>query len=224
MEIQQSVSTALIRGLRITVRGKASHFSQYSEGVDAMYAAACLVKEVFRINETCPTEFPFVLGFGYMQSGSSGNIVAERAELKGSLRAFSTKDGQIVYQELLDAASRIESETGAEIRIETTKEIPPIVNDREMVQRGCEVGTSIFGERFQLGTKPFLVGDNAAYYLQHVPGMRVVFLAGKPGEQVYPIHNGRFDLDEKVLEDVLSFLVRYLTRAEKSSLERYVIQ
>lgn len=216
MEIQQSVSTAQIRGLRVAVRGSATHFSQYREGTDAMYAAARLVTEARRINETCRTQYPFILGFGSMQAGSSGNIVAEHAELKGSLRAFSIEDGQAVYQELLDAALKIEQETGAVIQIESTKEIPPIVNDREMVQKGCRIGRSIFGEQFQLGTEPFLVGDNAAYYLQQVPGMRVVFLAGKPGETAYPIHSGKFDLDESVMADALTFFVRYLTDAAAS--------
>ena len=40
--------------------------------------------------------------------------------------------------------------------------------------------------------------------------MRVVFLAGKPGEQAYPVHNSRFDLDEKVLSDAVAFFLEYL--------------
>ena len=79
-----------------------------------------------------------------------------------------------------------------------------------MVRKGMAAGRAVFAERFMLGTEPFLVGDNAAYYLQQVPGMRVVFLAGKPGEQAYPVHNSRFDLDEKVLSDAVAFFLEYL--------------
>ena len=209
MEIQQSVSTALIRGLHITVCGSASHFGQYREGIDAMYAAARLVTETHRINETCRTRQPFILGLGFMRAGCSGNIVADHAEMKGSLRAFSHEDSQTVYQQLLDAAAEIEQDTGAAIQIEVTREIPPIVNDGKMVEKGCKIGTTIFGGCFQLGTKPFLVGDNAAYYLQHVPGMRVVFLAGKQDAQAYPVHNSKFDIDERVMEDALAFFEHY---------------
>ena len=54
-----------------------------------------------------------------------------------------------------------------------------------------------------------MVGDNAAYYLQHVPGMRVVFLAGKQDAQAYPVHNSKFDIDERVMEDALAFFEHY---------------
>ena len=212
MEIQQSISTAMICGLRVTVQGSASHFSQYQKGIDAIYAAACLVTDARRLNEDCETQYPFILGFGTVQAGSSGNIVADRAELKGSLRTFSTEDSQRVYQKLLNVAAALEYETKAKIQIDVINEIPPIINDRVMVQKGCIIGRSIFGERFHLGTEPFLVGDNAACYLQKVPGMRVVFLAGKQGECAFPIHNGKFDFDEEVMADALDFLRRYLRR------------
>ena len=210
MEIQKSVSTAGIRGLQVTVLGSPSHFSQYDEGVDAMYAAACFVTQVRRINEECATRYPFILGFGSLHAGTGGNIVAGKAELKGSLRTFCQEDFELVFGELHRRAAEIENQTGAQIRIAVTKEIPPIVNDAGMVRKGMAAGRAVFAERFMLGTEPFLVGDNAAYYLQQVPGMRVVFLAGKPGEQAYPVHNSRFDLDEKVLSDAVAFFLEYL--------------
>ena len=90
------------------------------------------------------------------------------------------EDFELVFGELHRRAAEIENQTGAQIRIAVTKEIPPIVNDAGMVRKGMAAGRAVFAERFMLGTEPFLVGDNAAYYLQQVPGMRVVFLAGKP--------------------------------------------
>lgn len=68
---------------------------------------------------------------------------------------------------------------------------------------------SIFGDWFLFGIKSFLEGDNAAYYLQYVPGVRVVFLACKEDELAFTVHNGRFDLDMRLMVDARGFLLRY---------------
>ena len=68
----------------------------------------------------------------------------------------------------------------------------------------------MFEDKFYLGEKPFLVGDNAAYYMEEVPGMRVVFLAGREGEEPYPVHHSKFDIDERVMMDAVKFLYSYL--------------
>lgn len=210
MEIQRSISTAAIGGLHIRIRGKASHFSQYDEGIDAMYGAARLVTAVREINDNFQTQYPFVLGLGWMQAGRSGNIVPGEAELKGSLRTFTEEDFKSVYQELQRQIELIQCETGVTILPEVTKRIPPIINDQELVRRGRMIGQAIFGDKFYLGENPFLVGDNAAYYMEQVPGMRAVFLAGKPGEAVWPVHNPKFDIEESVMLDAVQFLAEFL--------------
>lgn len=210
MEIQQSVSTARTAGLELRIRGRSTHFSQYDDGVDAMYAAARLVAAAHDLHGSLPTAHPFRLGLGILKAGVKGNIVAERAFLKGSLRAFTNGDFSLVFDAFSACLAEIERDTGAEIELLLTRNIPPICNDPALVARGSKAGRLVFGERFQLGTKPFLVGDNAAYYLEQVPGMRVVFLAGKGGEPAFPVHHPRFDIDEGVMTDALEFFLAFL--------------
>lgn len=209
MEIQKSISTAAVGGLQICVKGKASHWSQRSEGIDALYAAARVVEAIHTINETFQTQYPFVLGFGMMNAGTGGNIMAEEAQMRGSLRAFTEEDFDAVYGELQKRIAEISEETGAKISLETIRKIPPIINDGALVEKGAKIGRKLFGDRFSLGEKPFLVGDNAAFYMQQVSGMRSVFIAGKEGETAYPVHNPKFDIDEEVMVDALHFLYRF---------------
>ena len=210
MEIQRSISTAKIGRLRIRIQGKASHWSQRTDGIDAMYAAARLVVAIQDINASFATQRPFVLGFGLLHAGKSGNILAEEAELCGSLRTFTDPDFESVLQELNGRIRQIEQETGAVVSLELTKVTPPIVNAPALVERGKAIGAALFGESFFLGDKPFLVGDNAAYYMEQVPGMRIVFLAEKEGEAAYPVHNPKFDIDEGILLDALKFLESFI--------------
>lgn len=209
MEIQKSISTAAVGGLQICVKGKASHWSQRAEGIDALYAASRVVTAIHTINETFQTQYPFVLGFGMMNAGTGGNIMAEEAQMRGSLRAFTEADFDAVYEELQKRISEISEETGAKISLEIIRKISPIINDGALAEKGAKIGKELFGDRFSLGEKPFLVGDNAAFYMQQVPGLRSVFLAGKEGGEVYPVHNPKFDIDEEVMVDALHFLYRF---------------
>lgn len=209
MEIQKSISTAAVGGLRICVGGKSSHWSQRAEGIDALYAASRAVVAIHTINETFQTQHPFVLGFGMMNAGTGGNIMAQTAELRGSLRAFTEEDFGAVYAMLEKKLSEISGETGAEISLETVRKIPPIINDGALAEKGARIGEELFGDRFSLGEKPFLVGDNAAFYMQQIPGLRTVFIAGKEGTTAYPVHNPKFDIDENVMVDALHFLYRF---------------
>lgn len=209
MEIQKSISTAAVGGLRICVKGKASHWSQRLEGIDALYAASRVVTAIHTINETFQTQYPFVLGFGMMNAGTGGNIMAEEAQMRGSLRAFTEEDFEAVRFELQKKLAEIADETGAKVSLEMVRKIPPIINAGALVEKGTKIGKELFGDRFSLGEKPFLVGDNAAFYMQQVPGLRSVFLAGKEGGEVYPVHNPKFDIDEEVMVDALHFLYRF---------------
>lgn len=210
MEIQKSITTAAIGGLHITAKGKASHFSQYADGVDAMYGAARLVTEVRRINDCFPSTYPFILGLGCMKAGTGRNSVCEYAEMDGSLRTFSNEDFDRVFGELKRQARKLEEETGVSFQVEITRKLPPIINDPALVEKGTRIGKELFGDAFQLGEKPFLVGDNAAYYMEEVPGMRTVFLAGQPGEAYWPVHNPRFDIEESVMLKALQFLYAFV--------------
>lgn len=210
MEIQKNVTTAAIDGMTLHVHGSSGHWYQKDQGCDALYAAARLAVEIHNINEKLETEHPFVLGFGQMRAGKAGNIIAGEAVMSGSLRTFTMEDREKVLGELQSRIRSIEAETGARIGIEYGKSLPPFQNDPELVKKGAQIGARIMGDRFWIGEHPFLVGDNAAFYARQVPGMRTVFLAGKPGEISYPIHNSRFDMDESVMLDALEFLYNFV--------------
>ncbi|MDO5541540.1 MAG: M20 family metallopeptidase [Eubacteriales bacterium] len=208
MEIQKSITTAGVCGITFRIKGKSTHWFEPENGRDAMYGAAKLIEEIHDINAGFPAEYPFVLGFGLMKAGAAGNIMAEEAMINGSLRTFTKKDADAVLEELKKRMKRIEQETDLRITMDMGRSIPAFHNHAQLVKRGAEVGRDLMGERFMLGEKPFLVGDNAAFYAEKIPGMRTVFLAGKPGEKCCPVHNPGFDIDETVMMDALRFFYR----------------
>lgn len=214
MEIQRSISTAAVGGVTIGIHGKSCHFSERQKGVDAVLAAGEVLNRIGKVQDTFDCGMPFVLGFGMIQGGKKANIMADEVVLQGSIRTFSDDSFQNLYHCLERELKEAERQTGAQIEMILNRTIPAFVNDGRLVKLGMEAGRQIYGKSAVLGEKPFLVGDNAALYLRHVPGIRIVFFAGKENEEHFPIHHGRFDMEEKAMEKAVLMLAEFLKKIQ----------
>ena len=131
--------------------------------------------------------------------------------MEGTLRASKPKDYHKLYDIIFDIASRIEEKYNVKIDMDITKEpIPPIINDKYLVDTALKCGSKIWNKNCRLVDKHFLSGDSAAYYFNYAKGVFIVFTAEIEGEINYPIHNGRFNMDEscyyKVVETIYSLI------------------
>lgn len=210
MEIQKDVSTAAVGGVTVRIRGKSCHFSERQKGVDAILAAGEVLRRIAYIQNTFDCGMPFVLGFGLLQGGKKANIMADEVTLQGSIRTFTDESFQKLYRRLQKELREAQEQTGAEIAIELNRTLPAFRNDKKLVELGMNAGKKVFGETAVLGEKPFLVGDNASLYLAHVPGLRMVFFAGKEGEEHFPIHHSKFDIEENAMKKTIFVLIELL--------------
>jgi len=200
MEIQKSVSTAELSSLLINIKGKSAHWAEKDKGIDAIYASAKVVSEIHKINDTYKSKMPIVAGIGTINGGVKNNIIADNVKLNGTLRTFLDEDKKEIIKSLNKSFITIENELGVSIEFNVTSRIPPIYNNKELVNLGLIVGEKIFGKKSTfISCNPFLAGDNAAFYFQKVPGLRVVFFAKNEGEINYPLHNSRFNFNEEII-------------------------
>lgn len=198
MEIQRNISTAMIGKIKITIKGKSSHWGERKNGIDAISISAKVISAIERINDGYPSKMPFVIGIGIIHGGVRNNIMADSVEMAGTLRAFQSNEFQTIYNCLKSKIEQVASETHATITVSLLSQIPAICNSPDLVEIGMDAGKKIFGEQCILGNRPYLAGDNAAYYFQLVKGLRIVFFAKKYGQDIYPLHNSKFDFDEGV--------------------------
>ena len=102
------------------------------------------------------------------------------------------------------------SEIALEFQLEemdiTKEPIPPIINDKYLVDTTLECGSKIWNKNCRLVDKHFLSGDSAAYYFNYAKGVFIVFTAEIEKETNYPIHNGKFNMDESRYYDVVKTL------------------
>ena len=210
MEIQKGVSTATLGRVSIEIIGKSSHWGEPEKGINAISVAAKVIDAIDKINEDLKEKIQFVLGMGIINGGVKNNIMAENVKLEGTIRTFCEENLEYVLTYLQDRMKEIEEETKATL----TSHLPALINNPDLVKMGSKVGKEVFGDKFVLGEKPFLAGDNAAYYFRLVPGVRMVFFAEKENEENYPLHNGKFDFNEDIFPYAVCALYNVISTIE----------
>lgn len=214
MEIQKGVSTATLGRVSIEIIGKSSHWGEPEKGINAISVAAKVIDAIDKINEDLKEKIQFVLGMGIINGGVKNNIMAENVKLEGTIRTFCEENLEYVLTYLQDRMKEIEEETKATIKATLTSHLPALINNPDLVKMGSKVGKEVFGDKFVLGEKPFLAGDNAAYYFRLVPGVRMVFFAEKENEENYPLHNGKFDFNEDIFPYAVCALYNVISTIE----------
>ena len=149
-------------------------------------------------------------GMGIINGGIKNNIMADKVSLEGTLRAFNEDDFLFLLNNLKKRMNELEKQTGAKIKVNLKSMLPNVINDPYLVEVGSKIGKEIFNDKYVLGTNPYLAGDNAAYYFQLVPGVRIVFFAEKENEINYPLHNSRFDFNEDIFYHAIKTLFKII--------------
>ena len=204
MEIQKDISTATIGRVSINILGKSSHWGDAKEGIDAISISGKVLNIIDKMNNSLKDKGPFILGIGMINGGVKNNIMADSVRLEGTLRAVGDDKFNYLLDYLKEKMKILSEESGATIEVNLESKLPSVVNDYNLVQTGRKIGEDIFKERFVLGEKVYLAGDNAAYYFQKTPGIRMVFFAKKENEINYPLHNSKFDFNEDIFYYALS--------------------
>lgn len=204
MEIQKDISTATIGRVFINILGKSSHWGDAKEGIDAISISGKVLNIIDKMNNSLKDKGPFILGIGMINGGVKNNIMADSVRLEGTLRAVGDDKFNYLLDYLEEKMKILSEESGAKIEVNLESKLPSVVNDYNLVQIGRKIGEDIFKERFVLGEKVYLAGDNAAYYFQKTPGIRMVFFAKKENEINYPLHNSKFDFNEDIFYYALS--------------------
>ena len=146
LEVNESIATAAIGKLDITLVGVSSHWANQTKAKNALLAASEFMVEIDKINKTFESPYPFCVGIGTLNGGSSTNIVPDYAEMHGNIRSCTMEDFYKLSDLVETVGKKISEKTGVEISVEISKDpITPIVNDKFMVQKAAEVGLVLGG-------------------------------------------------------------------------------
>lgn len=173
----------------IVIKGKSAHIAQGLQGKDALKAAVAFLQEAERFKAVF-SKHPYLLEFGYMQSGSARNVISDHSEIKGTLRTWDGPLFQQLFNRLKTIAERVEIRYGCTCQIHRSIGYPPLINDLSLYER-CR---QVIDDLYELPDANML-SEDFAYYGSVVPS--VFFYLGIG--QSAPLHSDTFDFDDEVL-------------------------
>ena len=188
--------------IRLVIHGKACHAAYPAGGVDAIVLASQVVSALQTVvSRNVDARQSAVLSFGMIHGGTQGNIVADRVELKGTVRTLDPEIRTLVLGRLRETAEGVATALGGHAELEVEPGYDALINDDAIVDLVRANAVDLVGEDNVFDRKQANMGvEDFAYYLHHAPG--AFFSLGVRNEArgiVHGEHTARFDVDEECL-------------------------
>ena len=199
--VRDGVVTAQSDRFMIRIRGRGGHGARPHEAVDAVVISGFLITALQTLvsRETNPFH-PTVVTIGKIHAGSAPNVIAEEAELEGSIRTSNPDVRHHILhgiERMIRAAAELHN---AEISVDFSAGYPPVVNDPGAAAIARTAARQVVGADNVIGSEhPSMGSEDFSYYLNHAPGAFVRVGARHEDWEPLPLHSPAFDIDEKAL-------------------------
>ncbi|HEY5655808.1 MAG TPA: M20 family metallopeptidase [Woeseiaceae bacterium] len=200
--------TAQSDGFVLQIRGKGGHGARPHETTDAVVIAGFMIVALQTLisRESNPLH-PSVVTIGAVHAGTAGNVIAEEATLRGSIRTTRDESRNHIHagiRRMADAAALLHN---ARISVQISEGYPPVVNTRREATIAWQAAEKVYGVDHVFGMEfPSMGSEDFSYYLQHVPGCFVRFGARRRDWEPVPLHSPAFNIDEDMLPQGAEFL------------------
>ncbi len=186
----------------LTIHGRSGHGAYPADAVDAIVVAAQVVSALQTVvSRNVDGRDAAVLSFGTIQGGSTHNVIADRVELAGTVRALNQEIRELVLGRIQEVAEGVAAALGGRAEVEIEPSYPPLVNEDAMVDLVRANAEQLIGEdRVRVKPRPNMGVEDFAYFLEKVPG--AFFSLGVRNEErgiVNTVHHGLFDVDENCM-------------------------
>lgn len=183
---------------RIVVEGAGAHGARPHEGADPVVAASAVVLALQTVvSRRLDPGRPAVLTVGRIHGGSAHNVIPDRVELEGTLRATDGATRERLHAELRRVAEATAEAHGTRARVTIDTGPPPLDNDPRAAGWAREAVAEVLGEA---ALRPLgrvnMAGEDFAVYLERIPGCFLRIGARRPGTEPVAAHSPRFLPDD----------------------------
>jgi amidohydrolase len=194
-----------------TIQGRGGHGAMPHQTIDAIVVAAQVVNALQTIvaRNLDPIQSG-VITVGKFSAGSARNVIADSAQLYGTVRYFDPALANFFSRRIEEVIAGVCQAYGASYTLDYKQLYPPVINHeaianlvRTVAEHVVETPAGVVPECQTMG------GEDMAFFLQEVPGC-YFFLGAANREKglAYPHHHPRFDFDETALSMGVELFVR----------------
>lgn len=191
--------------LSIEINGKGGHGGVSPQlAVDPIRIAGELICSLNSIvsREFAPQDC-VVLSLCAIESGSldAFTVIPEQARIVGTTRTLTPEQQDIMESAIKRVCHGIAEAFSATIEVKYDRRYPATINTEKESQHVASVITELFGEEaLDKEVLPSMGGEDFAFMLQKCKGA-YFFLGTGETDEPYPLHNPRFDFNDKAIID-----------------------
>lgn len=192
---------ASVDRFKIKVFGRGGHGARPHETLDSITVGSRLVDHLQQIvsRRIDPIQSA-VVTVGSFHSGNAFNIIADTAEIEGTVRALDAEVRRKIETEIRSILEGMKIADHVDYELEYFHGYPVLNNHEKEVELIERLVKEKISEDAFFIKEQVLGAEDFAYYLQHRPG--AYFNVGAHNEDLatqYPHHHPKFDFDETAL-------------------------
>lgn len=196
--IKSGALTSIADRIEIEIDGTSAHGSEPHKGKNPIFIALHLIQNIQEMisNEISPYEI-VVMNICKIESGTTHNIIPNKAQILGTMRCFSKE----IHQYLIGRLDKIASctadifNTNIHLSVRTTGN--SVINDSFLKKKVEDLANEYWGQdSIQEVKNTLMIGEDFAIYSEKVPSF--FGLLGNDG--LYGLHNSNFVFDESMID------------------------
>ena len=213
--VRSGALMAAVETFTLTIQGKGGHGAMPHQTIDSIVLGAQIVNALQTIvsRNINPIDSA-VVTVGEFHAGTAKNVIADTANLTGTVRYFNPELEDFFHQRIESIVSGICASHGASYKLDYIKLYPPTINDEKITNLVRGIATEIV--ETPMGVVPecqTMGGEDMSFFLQQVPGCYFFLGSANPDKALaYPHHHPRFDFDETALATGVEMFVRFVEK------------
>ena len=196
--------------IELVIKGKGGHGALPHLSIDAIPIAAQVVTTLQTVvSREVSALQSAILSLGTIKGGNAFNVIADRVEIMGTVRAFDEDVRQAILSRTEEMVRSVTSAMRADYEYHHLNGCPGVVNDPQATELVRQEAIKVVGEENVVTAEPTTISDDMAHFLLAAPGCYfMVGGANRERGQDGPHHSPIFDFDE----DALPIAAEVLTR------------
>jgi len=154
----------------VQIQGRGGHAAAPNQAIDAIVVAAHAITALQTVvsRSIGPSETA-VLTVGKLEAGFRGNVIAESATMRGTIRSYTNRVRETMLRRTEEILAGVCAAFGATCTFEHATSCPPVVNDHKVTAFVMGLAAEFFGGE-RIHSAPSMGADDMSLFLQERPG------------------------------------------------------
>ncbi|MYM62647.1 N(2)-acetyl-L-2,4-diaminobutanoate deacetylase DoeB2 [Pseudomaricurvus sp. HS19] len=195
----------------IDLIGRGGHASQPEACADPLLAGAAVVQALQQIvSRRLSPQAAAVISVTQFQCGNAPTVIAERAQLGGSIRIPDEATRHTINAMITDVATQTARAWGVTAEVTHHSRYQATINHPVPAAHARHSWQQLFGEQTQRHDHPLpiMASEDFSYYLQEIPGAFALIGSDDGNGHHIPCHSPHYDFNDRLIADVSQWFCR----------------